>query len=58
MVFLTKLLAFGALVLAMAGVVWALKEGGMMFVAGAGLAAAIYQFGYKAKHGTWFNLTD
>ena len=58
MVILTKVLAFVALILAMAGVVWALKEGGVMFVAGAGFAALIYQLGYKAKHGTWFNLTD
>lgn len=55
---LIKLLALVALVIAMAGFVWALKEGGIMFVAGAGLTAAIYQLGYKAKHGIWFNLTD
>lgn len=58
MIWATKILATVALIVAMAGVVWVLQKGGVMFVLGVLFAAAIYQIGYKAKHGTWFNLID
>jgi 4-hydroxybenzoate polyprenyltransferase len=58
MVILVKSITVIAFILAMAGVVWVLKEGGVVFALGALFATAIYQLGYRAKHGTWFNLID
>lgn len=58
MILATQILAAVALVAAMAGVVWVLQWGGWMFVLGVLFTATIYQLGYKAKHGTWFNLID
>lgn len=45
-----------ALVVVMAAIVWVLKEAGVMFGLGALFAIVIYQIGYRAKHGEWFNL--
>lgn len=58
MILATKILAFVALMATMAGIVWVLQQGGVNFVLGVLFAASIYQIGYKAKHGTWFNLID
>ena len=58
MIWLTKILAVVALIAAMAGIVWVAQKGGVMFILGGLFMAAIYQLGYRAKHGTWFNLID
>lgn len=53
-----RITATAVLIAAMYALVWALKEGGVMFLAGAALATAIFHLGYRAKHGVWFNLID
>lgn len=58
MVVFTQILAAVALVVVMVGLVALFQWGGIWFVSGGLLVAAIYQLGYRAKHGTWFNLID
>ncbi len=58
MILATKILAAVALIATMAGLVWLLQTGGWLFASGALLMGVIYQVGYRAKHGTWFNLID
>jgi hypothetical protein len=54
----SKFIAVALTLLILFGFVRAMNFWGWPFILGVISTALVFQFGYKAKHGTWFNLID